>query len=977
MLFFTQYAGSSPEGYPNTTGTSAATPPSGRGGMRVPYNTPRTTLTGASPRIRKPSLPTQQDYCIVEKMEPRDDPEPLSPSSDWEARGRRVLLDLERSAEAHWEFFLRQLLHQEGLDQAWYDIIKPLAVEASNTVQPYSFAQGQMDILHYIKFKKVPGGKKVDCTLYYGEVFTKTVPYKHMLTKIDSPSIMLFKCPLEVHRSHDKLTSMESLILQEEEYMRNWVDRIRSFQPDIIVIEESITGVALNMLLEAGITVITNVKESVMHRLAHCTEAELIESIKGISLGVKCGYCKQFYVKTYTLPNGKQKYLMFFDECKHSNACSIVLRGGSLSELRRVKRVFRFAIFAAYSNILECRYLWNEFAQPVPLQASMYQALKDELDRKPQENEDNVDALVLYPCAPVYSTSESLCVSPSDLTDGLGLSKSKSSKLEGSLDLTLPKAVESSLFPDPQTPRDSIIFMPHESSDSSSNCASPPVTKTSQHVFLETLVKSLITFSPGIAFTIPYVIQNGVDHGHIMKYLKGKYFWSHKFPFQSSQPESMSTKGQPSLFPGRYVGEPLTLQASVHSFSPLHMTNGGLSTDPDSTAHDQRSLSIRSQRPSYVSVTSHPFLSTILSSSAKSKEFKAMLADFRARAGLEGESQEFFFPSIIDYHQDLAMNSSSSPGCKPNPSAHSLPAEGPAQPSSQSSQKKKPRRCPVKRKLKKGRDYAEENLHYVRNAFRRLPAVIQDSTVVHASPLSGIDLTELTEDNAVCGLGVGNKLDCMDPYNHQNIALHYSTTCPDSPHHPRFCTAPRNLILYYYSQNDITLGDFLYRFCFSDAACSVCKLSFQSHQLHIAHGMFVINISMEKREMAPTTDIELIYTWHKCKECGQITPSNMLSSPALALSFGKLLELKFYAGSYIPRSTGAAIGDQGPVSSCVHSLHHSHVQFFGYQNYQAEFDLCPVSVFEVHIPPMKVKVVKGHIWDGLNWEMDVGSISGR
>ena len=64
----------------------------------------------------------------------------------------------------------------------------------------------------------------------------------------------------------------------------------------------------------------------------------------------------------------------------------------------------------------------------------------------------------------------------------------------------------------------------------------------------------------------------------------------------------------------------------------------------------------------------------------------------------------------------------------------------------------------------------------------------------------------------------------------------------------------------------------------------------------------------------------------------------MLSSPALALSFGKLLELKFYAGSYIPRSTGAAIGDQGPVSSCVHSLHHSHVQFFGYQNYQAEFE---------------------------------------
>ena len=70
----------------------------------------------------------------------------------------------------------------------------------------------------------------------------------------------------------------------------------------------------------------------------------------------------------------------------------------------------------------------------------------------------------------------------------------------------------------------------------------------------------------------------------------------------------------------------------------------------------------------------------------------------------------------------------------------------------------------------------------------------------------------------------------------------------------------------------------------------------------------------------------------------QVTPNNMLSSPALALSFGKFLELKFYSRDYIPRSTGVEMGDKGPVSPCAHSLHHSHVQYFGYQMFEAEFE---------------------------------------
>ena len=736
---------------------SSETPVRRGSGLYVPHNTPQHTSSGDDKRSVRKALTPPHDYCIVETVQPAEifvsNPSknqlPQSSSSDWEAQNRRVLLELEQTAKKHWEMFLRHLLHHEGLDQSWFDIIKPLAVEASHTLQPYSFSQGLMDILQYVKFKKVPGGEKIDCSLYYGEVFTKTVPYKHMLKKIESPKIMLFKCALEVHRSADRLTSLESLILQEEEYMRNWVDRISSFQPDIIVIEESITGVALNMLLDAGITVIHNVKESVMLRLAHCTEAALIESVKGISLGVTCGHCKQFYIKTYTLPNGEKKNLMFFDECKHSNACSIVLRGGNLAELRKVKRVFKFAIFAAYSNILECRYLWNEFVQPVGLQASLYEDLRQEVEDSPLP-EDQDDIIALYPCVPVYSATSSNGSSKSSLPEDTdGLFRRRANQLEESLELPIGQYLESSLFPVPDVPRESLIFAPTLPDQVDQHATSTAVVKTKQHVFLETLIRSLVSFSPCVTFSIPYLIQNGINHGHIWDYVHGMHFWSHKFASESSQNQVVFNKRHPLLSPGRWLGDSLTLKtvpSKYQSFSPLHMMGEGQLSGDDRDGTGRECLVKDSRRLSYVSVTTHPFLSSVMCYSAKSKEFKAMLADFRARSGLEGEPQEFFFPSAVLADQKRSHHIPLLLQAKSNSSPNDRAADRP----NVQLPNRKPRRRPVRKQLIRGRDYADDNLRSVRQAFKRLPVLQPDSTLAHASPRSAMELTELTEENAEC-----------------------------------------------------------------------------------------------------------------------------------------------------------------------------------------------------------------------------------
>jgi len=56
------------------------------------------------------------------------------------------------------------------------------------------------------------------------------------------------------------------------------------------------------------------------------------------------------------------KTLMFFDGCPRRLGCTIVLRGKSYEELKKVKLAVQFALFAAYHLSLETSYLADEGA---------------------------------------------------------------------------------------------------------------------------------------------------------------------------------------------------------------------------------------------------------------------------------------------------------------------------------------------------------------------------------------------------------------------------------------------------------------------------------------------------------------------------------------------------------------------------------------------------------------------------------------
>ena len=50
-------------------------------------------------------------------------------------------------------------------------------------------------------------------------------------------------------------------LLQEQEYLQNCVARICKYKPDVLLVEQTVSRVAQQLLLNAGITVISNLKQ--------------------------------------------------------------------------------------------------------------------------------------------------------------------------------------------------------------------------------------------------------------------------------------------------------------------------------------------------------------------------------------------------------------------------------------------------------------------------------------------------------------------------------------------------------------------------------------------------------------------------------------------------------------------------------------------------------------------------------------------
>lgn len=134
-----------------------------------------------------------------------------------------------------------------------------------------------MDIKKYVKVKKyIPDGVKAGSSFIYGVVFSKNVTHKRMRTNIENPTIMLV---FEFQRDENELSALDTLQMQEHEYLKDVVAKIKKFQPSIILVQKSVSRIVLDMLHDIGVVVVVNVKPVVMSKVARSTNATLLHSV--------------------------------------------------------------------------------------------------------------------------------------------------------------------------------------------------------------------------------------------------------------------------------------------------------------------------------------------------------------------------------------------------------------------------------------------------------------------------------------------------------------------------------------------------------------------------------------------------------------------------------------------------------------------------------------------------------------------------
>ncbi|CAK7236821.1 Mitochondrial distribution and morphology protein 12 [Sporothrix curviconia] len=258
----------------------------------------------------------------------------------------------------HIKRMFRQLLNDAAVPNpaAWEKALIPLLRRCADDVDPNTREGDRMDIRHYVKLKKIPGGKPSDSSYVSGVIFTKNLALKSMPRRIAHPRILIVSFPIEYQRQQQhQFMSLEPVMSQEKEFLKMVVARIRNHQPEVVLAQRNVAGLALQSLAEAGIAVAYNVKASVIGAVSRCTGTPIISSMDMLSLPITVGRCAEFEVKTFVnndLPGRKKTYI-FLSGCEKFLGCTLALRGTSTALLSRMKHITEFMVYVVYNLKLE------------------------------------------------------------------------------------------------------------------------------------------------------------------------------------------------------------------------------------------------------------------------------------------------------------------------------------------------------------------------------------------------------------------------------------------------------------------------------------------------------------------------------------------------------------------------------------------------------------------------------------------------
>ncbi|OXB75804.1 UNVERIFIED_CONTAM: hypothetical protein H355_009615 [Colinus virginianus] len=812
-----------------------------------------------------------------------------------EENGEKQAMERLLSANhSHMMALLQQLLYNESLSLSWRDIIVPVVCQVVQTVRPdVKNRDDDMDIRQFVHIKKIPGGKKFDSMVVNGFVCTKNVAHKKMNSCIKNPKILLLKCSIEyLYREETKFTCIDPIVLQEREFLKNYVQRIVDVRPNLVLVEKTVSRIAQDMLLEHGIALVINVKPQVLDRVSRMTQGDLVMSMDQLLTKPRLGTCHKFYMQVFQLPYDQTKTLMFFEGCPQHLGCTIKLCGAAEYELARVKEILIFMICVAYHSQLEISFLMDEFAMPPTLTKntsfhSLIEEQGDEYEQQDLFNGEDFSTVIrdIEPSAeklPVIS--ESVSSDEATLLEQRGLfergdqensqletmpsKQQEQHKMESSFPVfhSVPPAVpETSLFSlhgmdqhlvtldtqpleplqqadDLQESKNQMRVFRDPLQDDTGLYVTEEVTssedrlKTYSAAFKQELKDVILCISPVMVFREPFLLTEKGMRCPAREYFPEQVYWS---PLLNKEYKELESRRKRQL---------------LRDLSGLQGMNGSI------------------QAKAVQILPSHELVSTrIAEHLGDSQSLARMLADYRARGGrILQRSTDPFAQS-----KDVSSVPAGKTGCK----------------------------------------------------------IEEDEKGLAQSESSW-----------------SHKVDCLSPVNHQRLCVLFSSSSAQSSNAPSACVSPWIVTMEFYGKNDLTLGIFLERYCFRPSyqcPSMFCETPMVHHIRRFVHGQGCVQIVLKELDSPVPGYQHTILTYSWCRLCKQVTPVVPLSSDSWSMSFAKYLELRFYGHQYTRRAN---------AEPCGHSIHHDYHQYFSYNQMVASFSYSPIRLLEVCVPLPKIYI---------------------
>lgn len=846
-----------------------------------------------------------------------------------EENGEKLAYErLKQAHTEHLQIITRQLLSQKGLSASWESVILNCVHQITHFVRPDVRVEGDdLDIRKYIHIKKIPVGQKQDTSLIHGLMFTKNIAHKKMKQQIGNPHILLLRGAIEYQRVENKFSSLEPQILQEKEFLKNSVAKIAAFHPSIVVVEKSVSRLAQEFLLDAGITLVFNVKFKVIQRLARFTQADIVESIDGLVSKPNLGFCHDFHCQTYTLPNKEIKTVAVFAGCATHLGCTVRLTGAaSLSELKRVKVILNFMTYVAYNSLLELCFAMDEFALPPPG--------SEELDKTLEGFESSTDTDANLSSANLTSNTEEepleIVEVTDDQEDGIMLSASQACSAGVTLLFGMEKGavtdvndvkdddddednkggvdsngkemsgeaqVEYTSFQheeeeEKEADKENVAPTDHRFSAAAASSSPRSSALTVPSMDAPFMQRQLSKVQELTEFTDPLREYQKNQDESIFKRSQSIQFQEHKQPlwhqFRQTLHGTLLSASPYIKYSVPHLESELGCKCELRKFLPEQIYWSALFTgEPTPKEQQRQSNKAKFQDLEYSGVArypttnsgiciteAHPFVLNEMTAPANEVSTLTLLADFRARGGRIHISAE---GKIYGTPRDNAS------------------------------------------KPKKENEVLEETL---------------------------------TADSTRSGICWVKKTDCLDIWNHQRLSVLFSSYSYKSPNHPNPCVYPWVVTMSYYGRNDITLGGFLERFCFRESyACPspTCDVPMVDHIRRFVHGQGCINVLLKKLDSPVPGAQENILLWSWCRRCKQVTPVVQISPDTWNLSFAKYLDLRFHSLSFRRRAS---------AEPCSHSLHLDHYQYFGHKDIVASFKYSSVILRELALPALVVQLIR-------------------